>query len=143
MSEGASFGAPSRREVLLAEAFLARLPHFDQVRFVSSGTEAVMSAIRLARGFTGRDLIVKFSGCYHGHTDSLLVEAGSGLVTLGTPSSAGVPNGLHRYRPRCCRWTMSAKLERVLRRPRRRGGCADDRTGAGQLRPAHPAAPSS
>lgn len=93
MHEGASFGAPSRREVLLAEAFLARMPHFDQVRFVSSGTEAVMSALRLARGFTGRDLTVKFSGCYHGHMDSLLVEAGSGLVTFGTPSSAGVPKG--------------------------------------------------
>jgi glutamate-1-semialdehyde 2,1-aminomutase len=93
ISEGASFGAPSRREVLLAEAFLNRLPHFDQVRFVSSGTEAVMSAIRVARGFTGRDVIVKFAGCYHGHTDSLLVEAGSGLATFGTPSSAGVPRG--------------------------------------------------
>ena len=93
VNEGASFGAPSRREVLLAEAFLQRMPHFDQVRFVSSGTEAVMSAIRLARGFTGRDLTVKFTGCYHGHTDSLLVEAGSGLATFGTPSSAGVPKG--------------------------------------------------
>ena len=93
MNEGASFGAPSRREVLLAEAFLTRLPHFDQVRFVSSGTEAVMSALRLARGFTGRDLTLKFSGCYHGHTDSLLVEAGSGMATFGTPSSAGVPKG--------------------------------------------------
>jgi len=93
MNEGASFGAPSRREVLLAEAFLERMPHFDQVRFVSSGTEAVMSAIRLARGFTGRDVTVKFTGCYHGHTDSLLVEAGSGLATFGTPSSAGVPKG--------------------------------------------------
>jgi len=91
--EGASFGAPSRREVLLAEAFLERLPHFDQARFVSSGTEAVMSAIRLARGFTGRDVIVKFVGCYHGHTDSLLVEAGSGLATFGAPSSGGVPKG--------------------------------------------------
>jgi len=93
MSEGASFGAPSRREVLLAEAFLGRMPNFDQVRFVSSGTEAVMSAIRLARGFTGRDVIVKFVGCYHGHTDSMLVEAGSGLATFGTPSSGGVPEG--------------------------------------------------
>jgi glutamate-1-semialdehyde 2,1-aminomutase len=91
MAEGASFGGPSRREVLLAEAFLDRVPCFDQVRFVNSGTEAVMSAIRLARGFTGRNLIVKFAGCYHGHVDSLLVEAGSGLATFGTPSSAGVP----------------------------------------------------
>ena len=93
MSEGASFGAPSRREVMLAEAFLGRMPHFEQVRFVSSGTEAVMSALRLARGVTGRDVIVKFVGCYHGHTDSMLVEAGSGLATFGTPSSGGVPAG--------------------------------------------------
>jgi len=93
IAEGTSFGAPSRREVMLAEAFLERVPHFDQVRFVSSGTEAVMSAIRLARGFTGRDIVVKFAGCYHGHTDSLLVEAGSGLATFGTPSSGGVPRG--------------------------------------------------
>jgi len=76
MGEGASFGAPSRREVLLAEAFLGRMPHFDQVRFVSSGTEAVMSAVRLARGATGRDRIVKFEGCYHGHSDALLVKGG-------------------------------------------------------------------
>jgi glutamate-1-semialdehyde 2,1-aminomutase len=95
--EGASFGAPSRREVLLAEAFLERLPIFDQVRFVSSGTEAVMSAIRLARGFTGRDLILKFEGCYHGHADSLMVEAGSGLATFGTPSSGGVPEDFTRH----------------------------------------------
>ena len=93
IGEGTSFGAPSRREVLLGEAFLERLPNFEQVRFVSSGTEAVMSAIRLARGFTGRDVIVKFVGCYHGHIDSLLVEAGSGLATFGTPSSGGVPAG--------------------------------------------------
>ncbi len=97
ISEGTSFGAPSRREVLLAEAFLERLPLFDQVRFVSSGTEAVMSAIRLARGFTGRDKIVKFAGCYHGHVDHLLVEAGSGLATFGTPSSGGVPSDFSHH----------------------------------------------
>lgn len=97
VSQGASFGAPSRREVLLAEAFLERLPFFDQVRFVSSGTEAVMSAIRLARGYTGRDKIVKFAGCYHGHVDHLLVEAGSGLATFGTPSSGGVPADFSRH----------------------------------------------
>ncbi len=96
IEEGTSFGAPSRREVLLAEAFLERLPLFEQVRFVSSGTEAVMSAIRLARGFTGRDKIVKFAGCYHGHVDHLLVEAGSGLATFGTPSSGGVPEDFSR-----------------------------------------------
>ena len=97
VAEGASFGAPSRREVLLAEAFLERVPGCDQVRFVNSGTEAVMSAIRLARGFTGRDLIVKFAGCYHGHVDSLLIEAGSGLATFGTPSSSGVPEDFTKH----------------------------------------------
>jgi glutamate-1-semialdehyde 2,1-aminomutase len=90
-SRGTSYGAPCRPEIELAERVVAAYPGIDQVRFVSSGTEAVMSAIRLARGATGRDLIVKFSGCYHGHVDHMLVAAGSGLVTLGEPSSAGVP----------------------------------------------------
>jgi glutamate-1-semialdehyde 2,1-aminomutase len=88
---GTSYGAPSQAEIELAAEVVASYPGIEQVRFVSSGTEAVMSAIRLARGATGRDLIVKFSGCYHGHMDALLVAAGSGLVTFGTPSSAGVP----------------------------------------------------
>jgi len=88
---GTSFGAPCRAEIELAETIVASYPGIEQVRFVSSGTEAVMSAVRLARGATGRDLIVKFSGCYHGHMDSLLVAAGSGLATFGRPSSAGVP----------------------------------------------------
>jgi len=88
---GTTFGAPCAGEVELAERMLAAYPALEQVRFVSSGTEAVMSAIRLARAFTGRDLIVKFSGCYHGHADHLLVAAGSGLATFGRPSSAGVP----------------------------------------------------
>ena len=96
-AEGCSFGAPSRREVRLAEALLERLEVFERVRFVSSGTEAVMSAIRLARGFTGRDKIAKFAGCYHGHADHLLVEAGSGLATFGTPSSGGVPADFSRH----------------------------------------------
>jgi glutamate-1-semialdehyde 2,1-aminomutase len=91
-SSGTSFGAPCRAEIELAERIVAMYPHIEQARCVSSGTEAVMSAIRLARGYTGRDLIVKFSGCYHGHADHLLVSAGSGLVTLGNPSSAGVPD---------------------------------------------------
>jgi glutamate-1-semialdehyde 2,1-aminomutase len=90
-AEGLSFGAPSRREVLLAERVVSCYPGLEMVRFVSSGTEAVMSAVRLARGATGRDLIVKFEGCYHGHADHLLVAAGSGLATFGEPSSAGVP----------------------------------------------------
>jgi glutamate-1-semialdehyde 2,1-aminomutase len=88
---GTTFGAPCAGEVELAERIVASYSALEQVRFVSSGTEAVMSAIRLARAFTGRDLIVKFSGCYHGHADHLLVAAGSGLATFGRPSSAGVP----------------------------------------------------
>jgi glutamate-1-semialdehyde 2,1-aminomutase len=88
---GTTFGAPCPAEVGLAERITASYPGLEQVRFVSSGTEAVMSAIRVARAATGRDLIVKFSGCYHGHADHLLVAAGSGLATFGRPSSAGVP----------------------------------------------------
>lgn len=89
--DGLSFGAPTQAEVELAEVLIARLPSLEQVRLVSSGTEATMTAIRLARGATGRSKIVKFEGCYHGHSDSLLVKAGSGLMTFGNPSSAGVP----------------------------------------------------
>ena len=88
---GLSFGAPTEAEIELAETLIARLPSLEQVRLVSSGTEATMTAIRLARGATGRAKIVKFEGCYHGHSDSLLVKAGSGLLTFGNPSSAGVP----------------------------------------------------
>jgi len=88
---GLTYGAPCKQEITLAEAVVAAYPGLEQVRFVSSGTEATMSAIRLARGATGRDLIVKFAGCYHGHADHLLVSAGSGLATFGQPSSAGVP----------------------------------------------------
>ncbi|HEY1284244.1 MAG TPA: glutamate-1-semialdehyde 2,1-aminomutase [Steroidobacteraceae bacterium] len=88
---GTTYGAPCAGEVELAERVTASYPGLEQVRFVSSGTEAVMSAIRVARAFTGRDLIVKFAGCYHGHADHLLVSAGSGLATFGRPSSAGVP----------------------------------------------------
>ena len=91
MKNGASFGAPTRLENELAELILSRNPFIDRMRFVSSGTEAVMSALRLARGFTGRDKVIKFEGCYHGHVDAMLVKAGSGLATLGTSSSAGVP----------------------------------------------------
>ncbi len=91
LEHGTTFGAPCEAEVELAERVVAAYPALEQVRFVSSGTEAVMSAIRLARAFTGRDLIVKFAGCYHGHADHLLVAAGSGLATFGRPSSAGVP----------------------------------------------------
>ncbi|WP_372526931.1 glutamate-1-semialdehyde 2,1-aminomutase [Piscinibacter sp.] len=89
--DGLSFGAPTEREIELAEEILKLVPSMDQVRLVSSGTEAAMSALRLARGATGRDKIVKFEGCYHGHADALLVKAGSGLATFGNPTSAGVP----------------------------------------------------
>jgi glutamate-1-semialdehyde 2,1-aminomutase len=89
--DGFSFGAPTEREIELAEAIIALVPGVEQLRLVSSGTEAGMSALRLARGFTGRNKIVKFEGCYHGHADALLVKAGSGLATFGHPTSAGVP----------------------------------------------------
>ncbi len=89
--DGLSFGAPTAREVEMAKLITKMVPHVEMVRMVNSGTEAVMSAVRLARGATGRDKIVKFSGCYHGHSDSMLVKAGSGLMTAGVPSSLGVP----------------------------------------------------
>ena len=91
VDEGLSFGAPTEREIELAEEILSLVPSMDQVRLVSSGTEAAMSALRLARGATGRSKIIKFEGCYHGHADALLVKAGSGLATFGHPTSAGVP----------------------------------------------------
>ena len=93
-THGLSFGAPTEAEILMAETLVRRLPSIELVRLVSSGTEATMSALRLARGFTGRAKIVKFEGCYHGHGDSLLVKAGSGALTFGQPSSAGVPPGI-------------------------------------------------
>jgi len=88
---GTSFGAPTEREVELAELIAKTVPSMEMVRLVNSGTEATMSALRLARGFTGRDLVIKFEGCYHGHVDSLLVKGGSGMATLGIADSAGVP----------------------------------------------------
>ncbi|MFZ2949237.1 MAG: glutamate-1-semialdehyde 2,1-aminomutase [Desulfuromonadaceae bacterium] len=91
MTSGASFGAPTERETTLADMVIEAVPSIEMVRMVSSGTEATMSAIRLARGYTGRDKILKFSGCYHGHADSLLVKAGSGAATFGVPDSPGVP----------------------------------------------------
>lgn len=97
VKNGLSFGAPTEVETLLASEICMMFDCMDKVRFVSSGTEAVMSAIRLARGYTGRDDIVKFEGCYHGHSDSLLVQAGSGAVTFGTPSSPGVPADLTKH----------------------------------------------
>jgi len=96
-SQGLSFGAPTEREVDMADLLCALLPSLEMVRLVSSGTEATMSAIRLARGFTGRDVLIKFEGCYHGHSDSLLVKAGSGMLTFGNPSSGGVPADLAQH----------------------------------------------
>jgi glutamate-1-semialdehyde 2,1-aminomutase len=93
LSRGTSFGAPTEQEIELAETIRAMVPSMELVRLVSSGTEATMSALRVARGFTGRDITIKFEGCYHGHVDSLLVKAGSGVATLGLPDSPGVPKG--------------------------------------------------
>lgn len=94
MDAGTSFGAPTELEIVMAEMVIKAVPSVEIVRMVSSGTEAVMSALRLARGFTGRDKIIKFDGCYHGHGDSMLVQAGSGVETLGLPDSPGVPAAL-------------------------------------------------
>jgi glutamate-1-semialdehyde 2,1-aminomutase len=93
LESGTSFGAPTEREVIFAELISQAVPSIEMVRLVNSGTEATMSALRLARGFTGRDLSIKFEGCYHGHVDSLLVKAGSGMATLGIADTAGVPKG--------------------------------------------------
>lgn len=94
LAKGTSFGTPNPYEVEMAELLIELVPSLEKVRMVNSGTEATMSAIRLARGYTGREKIIKFSGCYHGHVDSLLVKAGSGALTLGNPDSAGVPTAL-------------------------------------------------
>lgn len=106
MRRGVSYGAPTELEIQLAETIIDAVPSVEMVRMVSSGTEASMSAIRLARGFTGRDVIVKFAGCYHGHVDSLLVQAGSSATTLGVPNSPGVPEG-------CTRDTLSLRYNDV------------------------------
>ena len=96
-AQGLSFGAPTEREVRMAELLTRLVPSMESVRLVSSGTEATMSALRLARGFTGRPALIKFEGCYHGHADSLLVKAGSGALTFGEPSSAGVPEDITKH----------------------------------------------
>ncbi|VAV85592.1 Glutamate-1-semialdehyde 2,1-aminomutase, partial [hydrothermal vent metagenome] len=91
--KGTSFGMPTEIETQIAELAVSMVPNIDKIRFVNSGTEACMSAVRLARGFTGRDKIIKFAGCYHGHSDSFLIQAGSGAVTFGSPNSPGVTEG--------------------------------------------------
>ncbi|MCB1957196.1 MAG: glutamate-1-semialdehyde 2,1-aminomutase [Rhodocyclaceae bacterium] len=111
---GLSFGAPTEAEVEMAELLCRLLPSLDMVRLVSSGTEATMSAIRLARGFTGRDAIIKFEGCYHGHADSLLVKAGSGLLTFGNPSSGGVPEDFAKHTV-VLDYNNTAQLEEVFK----------------------------
>ncbi|WP_156502376.1 aminotransferase class III-fold pyridoxal phosphate-dependent enzyme, partial [Oleiphilus sp. HI0067] len=97
LQQGLGYGAPTELETVMAKKVCELVPSIEKVRMVSSGTEATMSAIRLARGFTGRDKIVKFEGCYHGHSDSLLVKAGSGALTLGVPNSPGVPASLAEH----------------------------------------------
>jgi glutamate-1-semialdehyde 2,1-aminomutase len=113
-AHGLSFGAPTTLETELARRVVTLMPSIELVRFVSSGTEATMSAIRLARGFTGRDTIVKFEGCYHGHSDSLLIKAGSGALTLGVPTSPGVPRALASHTV-TLNYNDSDQVQRVFR----------------------------
>jgi len=114
--DGTSFGAPSPLEVELAAHVCAAVPSIEKVRFVNSGTEATMSAIRLARGYTGRKVVVKFDGCYHGHADSFLVKAGSGIITLGIPGSPGVPDDIVKNTV-SIPYNNEAVLEQTLRDP--------------------------
>ncbi len=97
LADGVSFGAPTEAEILLAEQVISMVPSIEKIRMVNSGTEATMTAVRLARGYTGRNKIIKFNGCYHGHNDSLLVKAGSGALTLGQPSSPGIPESVSQH----------------------------------------------
>jgi glutamate-1-semialdehyde 2,1-aminomutase len=112
---GLSFGAPTEGEILMAEMICKIVPSIEQVRLVSSGTEAAMSALRLARGVTGRDTVIKFEGCYHGHADSMLVKAGSGLLTFGNPTSSGVPADFAKH-TMVLDYNDSAQLDEVFAR---------------------------
>lgn len=113
-ARGLSFGAPTEAEIEMAEEIIKLVPSIEQIRLVSSGTEATMSALRLARGATGRDKIIKFEGCYHGHADSLLVKAGSGLLTFGNPTSAGVPEDFAKH-TLVLDYNNAAQLEEAFR----------------------------
>jgi len=117
VSRGLSFGAPTEMEVKMAELVTELVPTMDMVRMVNSGTEATMSAIRLARGFTGRDKIIKFEGCYHGHADCLLVKAGSGALTLGQPNSPGVPADFAKHTLTCTYNDLASVREAFTRYP--------------------------
>ena len=138
-ADGLSFGAPTEAEVEMAELLCKLVPSLEQVRLVSSGTEATMSAIRLARGFTGRSKIVKFEGCYHGHADALLVKAGSGALTFGQPSSAGVPaeTAMHTV---VLEYNNVSALEQAFATEGRRDRRGDRRAGRGQHEPRRAAA---
>jgi glutamate-1-semialdehyde 2,1-aminomutase len=138
-AEGLSFGAPTTLETKLARRVIELMPSIELVRFVSSGTEATMSAIRLARGFTGRDTIVKFEGCYHGHSDSLLIKAGSGALTLGVPTSPGVPKALASHTVTLS-YNDSEQVQRVFRQIGEQIACVIVEPVAGNMNCVLPAA---
>jgi len=137
-ADGLSFGAPTTLETRLARRVVELMPSIELVRFVSSGTEATMSAIRLARGFTGRDTIVKFEGCYHGHSDSLLIKAGSGALTLGVPTSPGVPKALASHTV-TLNYNDSDQVQRVLRQMGEQVACVIVEPVAGNMNCVPPA----
>jgi glutamate-1-semialdehyde 2,1-aminomutase len=137
-ADGLSFGAPTELETQLARRVIELMPSIELVRFVSSGTEATMSAIRLARGFTGRDTIVKFEGCYHGHADSLLIKAGSGALTLGVPTSPGVPKALANHTVTLT-YNDGDQVQRVLRQIGEQVACVIVEPVAGNMNCVPPA----
>jgi glutamate-1-semialdehyde 2,1-aminomutase len=138
-ADGLSFGAPTELETQLARRVTELMPSIELVRFVSSGTEATMSAIRLARGFTGRDTIVKFEGCYHGHSDSLLIKAGSGALTLGVPTSPGVPKALAAHTV-TLNYNDADQVQRVFRQIGEQIACVIVEPVAGNMNCIPPAA---
>ena len=132
VEQGVSFGTTTREEIALAEAVVETVPSIEQVRFVNSGTEATMSALRLARGFTGRPLAVKFDGCYHGHVDDLLTTAGSGVAQLPASSSQGIPEG-HLANTLSLPYNDSAALEKTLSQYHERIACVIIEPVAGNM----------